>query len=407
MPNKIIQIPVPGSKSITNRVLPLLALSKKKTSIKNIGICDDTSYMIKALKKLKFKKQSTPIKIFTGNAGTATRFLTAFATLTGNTVIIDGDKRMRERPISELAKALTSLGAKVETKNGCPPIKIHPQKIKGGNIHIPGNISSQYITALLLTLPFAEKNSELIIDKKLLSKPYVEMTIKLLQQFEIKITNNKFEHFNIQGNQKISPPKTFTVESDTSCASYPAAYAALHPEKTILLKNIHKNSIQGDIRFLDYLKKMGCKVTETKTGTIIKGPTTLKSLGKVDMNETPDLVMTFAVLAIFTKGKTIIHNIENLRIKESDRISALENEIRKFRIEVKTGKDFIEIIGDPEKISKLEKSPISIETYNDHRIAMSFGILKDTFPKLNIQNPLCVKKSYPAFWKDIKKLTSS
>jgi len=403
MPNKIIQISVSGAKSITNRVLPLLALSKKKITIKNIGICDDTSYMIKALKKLKFKKQSSAIKIFTGNAGTATRFLTAFSTLTGNTVIIDGDKRMRNRPIEELTKALNSLGAKVDTKNGCPPIKIHPQKIQGEIIHIPGNISSQYITALLLTLPFADKNSELIVSTKLLSKPYVDMTIKLLQQFGIEIVNNKFEHFKIQGNQTVNPPKTFTIESDASSASYPAAYAALHPEKSILLKNISKNSIQGDIKFLDYLKKMGCKVTETKTGTMIQGPTILKSLGKVDMNETPDLVMTFAVMAMLTEGKTIIHNIENLRIKESDRISALENEIKKFGIKVRTGKDFIEIEGNPEKIRSI-LFPITIETYNDHRIAMAFAILKDIVPKLKIKNPNCVKKSYPSFWKDLKKL---
>jgi len=403
--SKIIQIQVPGSKSITNRVLPLLVLCKKKTSIKNIGICDDTSYMIKALKKLKFKKQSNPIKIFTGNAGTTTRFLTAFSTLTENTVIIEGDKRMNTRPISELTKALNSLGAKVETKNGCTPVKIHSKKIQGGKIHIPGNISSQYITALLLTLPFAEKNSELIIDKKLLSKPYVEMTIKLLQQFGIEIVNKNFAHFKIKGNQTIKPPKTFIVESDASSASYLAAHATLHPGKPVMLKNIRKNSIQGDIKFLEYLRKMGCEIVETKIGTIVKGTKNIKSLGKVDMNETPDLVMTFTILAMFTKGKTIIHNIENLRIKESDRISALETEIRKFGIKVKTGKDFIEIIGDPKKIHSIT-SPITIETYNDHRIAMSFAVLKDTVPKLKIENPSCVNKSYPTFWKDLKKLTS-
>jgi len=404
--SKIIQISVPGSKSITNRVLPLLALSKRKIPIKNIGICDDTSYMIKALKKLKFKKQSKPIKIFTGNAGTTTRFLTSFATLTGNTVIINGDKRMNERPIGELTKALNSLGTKVEVKNGCPPIKIHPQKIKGGKINIPGNISSQYITALLLTLPFAEQNSEIIIDKKLLSRPYVEMTIKLLQQFGIKVVNKNFAQLKVRGNQKINPPKSFIVESDMSSASYPAAYAALHSKKSVLLKNIHKNSIQGDIKFLDYLKKMGCKISHKKDGTKITGPKNLKSLGKFDMNKTPDLVMTFAVLAMFTKGITKIFNIANLRIKECDRISALENEIKKFGIKVRTGKDFIEIIGDPERLRDIN-SPISIDTYNDHRISMSFGILKDIIPKLKIKNPNCVKKSYATFWKDLEKLTKS
>lgn len=406
MSNKIIKISVPGSKSITNRVLPLLALSKQKTILKNIGICDDTMYMTKALKKLKFTKQSKPIKIFTGNAGTTTRFLTAFSTLTKNKVIITGDSRMNKRPIGELTKALNLLGAKVETKNVFPPITIHPQKIQGGKIHIPGNISSQYISALLITLPFAKKNSELIIDKKLLSKPYIEITLKVLQQFKIKIVNKNFAHFKIQGNQKISAPKTFVIESDASSASYSAAYTALHPGKSVLLKNIHKNSIQGDIKFLDFLKKMGCKISHKKEGTQITSPKILKSLGTVDMNGTPDLVMTFAVLAMFVKGKTRITNIANLKIKESDRISALESEISKFKVRIKTSKDFIEITGDPSKL-KNTKSSILINTYNDHRIAMSFGILTDLIPNLKIENPNCVRKSYTTFWKDLKKIQKS
>ncbi|OGJ42559.1 hypothetical protein A3B60_01565 [Candidatus Peregrinibacteria bacterium RIFCSPLOWO2_01_FULL_39_12] len=222
------------------------------------------------------------------------------------------------------------------------------------------------------------------------------------------------------------------MESDASSASYIGAYSALHPNKTILLKNICKNSMQGDIKFLSYLKKMGCKIIEQKNGTLVKGTSKLKPLGTVDMNETPDLVMTFAVLALFTKGKTKIINIKNLRIKETDRIIALENEIKKLAkfyrlsVKVKTGQDWIEITGSGQHekiristkssahspttwplILPREDSSISIETYNDHRMAMSFGILTDLFRNLTIENPNCVSKSYTTFWKDLKKISKT
>ncbi|MDD3861813.1 MAG: 3-phosphoshikimate 1-carboxyvinyltransferase [Candidatus Gracilibacteria bacterium] len=415
-----IKIQVPGSKSITNRVLLLASLSDKPIEIKNIGLCDDTKYMIEGLKKIRSANPSTtnnpttsknstnkPIKIFTANAGTATRFLTALATLQEKTIIIDGDKRMRERPISELTNALNTLGAKITSKNGVLPITIHPKKLQGGKLlKIKGNISSQYLSALLMTTPFATKNTTIKIEQKLCSTPYVKMTLSLLTQFGIKIVNKNFKQFIIQGNQKIRPPKTITIESDASSASYIGAYSALQPATPVFLEGITKNSIQGDIKFLDYLKKMGCKITFQKTGTLIKGVKTLKSLGVIDMNETPDLVMTFAILAIFTKGITKITNIKNLKIKETDRLQALKNEISKLGIKVKTSKNFIEIHGNPALLSQLKESssPTSIETYNDHRIAMSFAIAQDLLPFIKIKNRNCVSKSYTRFWNDLKKI---
>lgn len=404
MPIKPIEIQVPCSKSITNRVLLLASLANKKILIKNIGQCDDTKYMQLALKKLTDAKNSTkPINIFTGNAGTATRFLTALATLQNKTIKIDGDKRMRERPISELTNALNKLGAKITSKNGFLPLTIHTQKLQGGKVKLNGNISSQYLSAILMIAPFAKNPTTINIQNKLTSKPYIEMTIKLLQQFGIKIVNKNYAQFKIQGNQKIKALKTFQIESDASSASYIGAYAALHREKPVLLKNISKNSLQGDIKFLDYLKKIGCKVTAKNNDTLILGPKILKSLGKIDMNETPDLVMTFAILAMFTPGTTKITNIANLRIKETDRLQALKNEISKLGIKVKIGKDFIEIHGNPKLLTK-PHSNLQIETYNDHRIAMSFGIVQDLLPFLQIKNPNCVSKSYTTFWQDLKKL---
>lgn len=415
---KSIEIKVPGSKSITNRALVLCAMANGSTKIENAAICDDTKYMLKALSKLGIKviqkntditikgancifhKKKNPIKIYTGNAGTTTRFLCALASITENTIKIDGDKRMRERPIKELTKALNLLGAKIKDTNGYLPITIYPQKPQGNSIHLPGNISSQYLSAILMIAPCLNRTTIVNIDQKLYSKPYIDMTIKIARSFGIKIKNKKFEQFIIQP-QKINSAKIYKVESDASSASYPAAYSALHGKKSVLLIGIKKDFIQGDIKFLEYLKKMGCKITKHKKGTIITGPKKLKSLGKIDMNQTPDLVMTFAVLALFTPGTTTITNIENLRIKETDRISALKNELEKLDAKVETGKNYIKIHGLKE-IN--HKKSVTIETYNDHRIAMSFGILKDIFPNIKIKNPNCVSKSYTTFWEDLKSL---
>ncbi len=439
-----IEIKIPGSKSITNRALILASLSKETTILKNSAICDDTIYMIKALKKLgieisvknsqikikgnngKFLKQKNKIKIYTENAGTTTRFITALATLTKNEIIIDGNKQMQKRPIKELIKSLNNLGANIKSKTGCPPIHIYPSYLKGGKTKIKGNISSQYISALLMISPFAEKNTTIEIEQKLYSKPYIKTTLALLKKFKINIENKKFTQFKIKGNQKSISPKKLTIESDASSASYIGAYVAINKEKQVLLKNIFKNSIQGDIKFLDYLKQMGCEIKENKKGTIIKSPK--KNLNRnlqpinensnflhnntdniftktsVNMNETPDLVMTFAILALFTPGETLIKDIKNLRIKETNRLKALENELKKLKVKVKTGKDYIKIKGEKSIGLYENKKPITIETYDDHRIAMCFGIIQDFFPNIKIKNPKCVSKSYTTFWEDLNKL---
>lgn len=443
---KPIDISIPGSKSITNRALILAALSKGVSILKNAAICDDSTYMIKGLKKLgikihqkgstvkiigtggKFKKHIKPIKIFTGNAGTTTRFLTALASLTNNEIIIDGDARMRERPIKELATALNKLGAKIKITGDCPPLHIYPSKLHGGKISLPGNISSQYLSAILLISPFIREKTTINIEQKLYSRPYIDMTVQIAKYFGIKIINKNFRKFKIQEAHLRTQSKTISIESDASSASYFGAYAALHPRKSILLQNIHKNSLQGDIKFLKYLKKMGCKIIEQKNGTLIKGTRKLKSMGTIDMNETPDLVMTFAIISLFAQGKTKITNIANLKIKESDRIQALKNEIKKLinslnlekHIKINTGLDWLTIFVRNNRLefthvserenkkttsqdAKIYKSHIVIQTYNDHRMAMSFGILTDIFRNLTIQNPSCVSKSYTTFWKELKK----
>lgn len=394
-----VSITVPGSKSIANRALLLKALSKSNTEILNLPDCDDVKYMLKNLEILQQNKQNH--KLYTGNAGTTTRFLTAYCTLLEKNISINGDKRMQERPIKELTDALNKLGANIKTKNGCPPLEIHQEKLKGGNIKLKGNISSQYLSALLMCLPFCPQKSAIKIEQKLCSQPYVNITINLLKQFGIQIKNNKFAQFSIEP-QKSKAPKKLTVEADASSASYIGAYAALNPQKQITLKNINSKSIQGDIKFLQYLKKMGCEIKEIKNDTMIRGPKSLKALGLIDMNATPDLVMTFAVLAAFAKGKSKIINISNLRIKETDRLEALKNELGKIGTKVKTGKDYIEIIGE----ENFKPQKAKVKTYDDHRIAMAFGIIKNK-GELTIENPKCVVKSYPTFWQDLKKLQNA
>lgn len=430
----MLKIKVPGSKSITNRALLLNYLTGNKTKIKNLARSTDSDYLLACLKKIKTAKE-----FYTHNAGTTTRFLTALATLLERPITIKGDARMNQRPIKELTDALNQLGAKTQpAKNGCPPIKIHAQKLRGGKAQIRGDISSQYLTALLLVLPFAENDSEITIKGDLCSKPYVDITLKLLKSFGLKVQNHTYKKFTIQGNQHKLPQnsffhpdtrlaenfnrtvpkpvqedsnfqhnavdgwkKEFWIEPDASSASYPAAYAALHPHKSVHLDQIQKNSIQGDIIFLKLLKKMGCRITKTQTGTIIQGPKILRPLGEISMNDCPDLVMTFAVLAAFAQGTTKITDIANLTIKESDRLKALKTELTRLKVKTTITKSSITIEGQPNR--QLPEN-IEIKTYEDHRIAMSFAILQDLTKNLTIENPTCTEKSYKTFWQDLKKL---
>lgn len=393
----MLKIKVAGSKSITNRALLLNFLTGNKTKIQNLARSTDSDYLLACLKKIK-----TAQEFYTHNAGTTTRFFTALATLLNRNIEVTGDARMNQRPIKELTDALNQLGAKTKpSKTGCPPVQIQAQKLQGGKAKVRGDISSQYLTALLLVLPFAANDSVIEIKGDLCSKPYVDITLKLLKTFGLKVKNENYKNFLIKGNQKGQPPKSYTVEPDASSASYPAAYAALHPNKSVLLENIFKNSIQGDITFLKLLRKMGCRVNENQAGTTIQGPKTLKPLGEISMNDCPDLVMTFAILSAFANGKTKITNVENLRIKESDRLSALQTELTRLGIKATTTKSSITIHGHP---NHPLKANAAIHTYEDHRIAMSFALLQDLTKNLTIENPACTEKSYKTFWQDLKKL---
>ena len=356
---------------MSNRALILAYLAKlqtgKNSKLKNLSDCEDTTIMQNALKNFHTKK------IDVKDCGTAYRFLTALKFATKNPIEITGSKRLLSRPIKPLTKALKNLGKKIK---------------------IPGNISSQFISALLMVSPLAKTTTTIGITGEVFSKPYIKMTLILMKKFGIKIEHDKeLRIFKIAPNQKFKSRNLF-IEGDASSASYLGEYSALFNKK-VAIKNIPKNSIQGDIKFLEYLKKMGCKISHNKNLIKIEGTKQLKPLGTIDMNTTPDLVPTFAVLSAFANGTTKITNIANLKIKESDRISALKKELKKIGVKVKTGKDFIEIHGPTKSIKKNK----IIKTYNDHRITMAFAVLD-----LKTDNPKTVNKSYPLFWSDLKKL---
>lgn len=413
---------VPSSKSYSNRALIIAALAKGTSTLKNVLLCDDTLITIHALKNLgipikqqgknlliqgregAFKKPKKALHL--GNSGTAVRFLTAVLAINGIPSIITGDKRMQSRPIQDLVDALNQLGGEVQCTHGCPPIKIShkkfpkklAEKLKGGHAKIRGDISSQFLSALLIATPYAQKKTTISITTPLTSASYIDTTLDAIHHFGIKIKNGSglYKTFFIKPNQKYRTC-TYTVPADASSASYFLALAALHGTK-VTLKDIHF-SFQGDFQFLEILKKMGCHYTTSKNTITLKCPKKLKTLGYADLNNMPDAALTVAMVCAFAEGRSSLKGLHNLKYKESDRLKALECELKKIGVAAKSTKDGIVINGNPKKMHGAK-----IETYNDHRIAMCFAIMGTKIPKIFIRNPMCVAKTYPNFWKDLQKV---
>lgn len=403
----------PPSKSHTNRALVLAALTDGISVIKNYAICEDTIYMIRSLKKLgvkiiqkanelivygkggNFNKKN--VELFCGNAGTTFRFLTALSIFNSGEVTLTGSKRMLERPIGDLIEALNQLDIKIESNNGYPPVKVFGGYINPKPVKINAKKSSQFLSALLLIMPTLGKDFSIELENELPSLPYIKMTLQVLRDFGVKINHLEFRKFFLTKNLKLNPSKII-IESDTSSATYFFGSAAVL-RKRIKVNGLRKDTNQADIKFVKVLKKMGCDVKWGNDFVILTGKK-LKGI-TIDMNDAPDSVPALAVVSLFANGKTLIKNIENLRYKESDRIQALANELSKLGARVRTGKDFIEI--NPIK----NYNSAVIETYNDHRIAMSFAIAQLKIPEIKIKNPECVKKSFPDFWQEFNKMRVS
>jgi 3-phosphoshikimate 1-carboxyvinyltransferase len=403
---------VPGSKSYTNRALTIAAMAQGTSTLQGALLSDDTFVARQALGQLGLQVEqegttfevrgqhgefSVPEKpLYLGNSGTATRFFTAMLTLPGFSVTLTGNPRMQERPIGDLLDALNQLGASVKSVRGnnCPPVQIDAQRLRGGTATISGAISSQFLSALLMAAPYAQTDVTLQVRDKLVSKPYVDLTLDIMRQFGVQVTHEDYRQFFIPG-QQVYRGRTYMIEGDVSSATYFWGLAALLGQE-MRVTNIPSSSAQGDLGFVDVLEQMGCAVSRDATLTVT-GPSQLRPLGDIDLNALPDAAMTVAVLAAFCPGVTRIRNVWNLRVKETDRLQALTNELRKMGARVEELPDGLHIEGTPDRLHGAE-----IATYDDHRIAMCFGMAGARLPGIRIQEPACVAKTYPGFWDDLQ-----
>jgi 3-phosphoshikimate 1-carboxyvinyltransferase len=334
-------------------------------------------------------------EIFVVNSGTSMRFLTALSALKNGRTLLDGNERMRERPIGDLINGLNALGvnAHFKGKDGFPPVVIESQGFKGGKARIKGEESSQYISALLMIAPYAQEDVHLEITGQFVSKPYIDITLNVMSAFGINVKREDYHSFFVRAGQHYYP-RTYLIEGDASSASYFFAAAAITKER-IRVENFYPNSIQGDAGFLTILDQMGCEVIRGENWAEVRGKD-LRGM-EIDMNAMPDLVPTLAVTAAFAKGKTTIQNIGHLRLKESDRIQALVTELSKMGIRVEEGGDWLRVEGG-------KAHGAEIEPYRDHRIAMSFAIAGLVVQGVKIKEEECVNKSFPDFWEKLNEL---
>ena len=413
-------IALPGSKSLSNRVLLLAMLSEGETLIENLLDSDDVRRMVDALAKLKISYEEDrpnkritvrgvagriPVveaKLFLGNAGTAIRPLTAALTLGHGRFVLDGIERMRERPIQDLLEGLNQLGAHVRSihNTGCPPVEIIADGLQGGVTELSGAISSQYLTAILLTSPYAKTPVEIRIRDHLVSVPYVKMTIRLMSRFGVNVVvSEDFRNFYINAPQNYQSPETYFVEGDASSASYFLAGAAITGGSVTVI-GCGTESLQGDAQFAKVLEMMGAEVGWQSNEITVQGSGNLKGVD-VDMNEMPDAAMTLAVTALFAKGTTVIRNIYNWRLKETERLKAVSCELKKLGAFVEEGEDYL-IIAPPRELM-----PAKISTYDDHRMAMAFSLAACGEVPITILNPTCVSKTFPDYFDQLSKLTIS
>lgn len=404
----------PGSKSITNRALVCTALADGVSTLTGALDSEDTRVMIESLGRLGIEVEARDdnktlivhgtggqipameADLFCANSGTTIRFLTALATLGHGSFRLDGIERMRERPIRDLLDALNQFGAtaRSEADNGCPPVIIHANGLPGGTAKVRGNISSQFLSSLMMTAPAARSAVELVIDGPLVSQPYVEMTAAVMRSFGVVIEyDESMTRFHIPAPQMYQACK-YAIEPDASAASYFWATAAICGGE-VTVEGLSAKSLQGDVEFVSCLEKMGCQVRRSADATTVTGRP-LKGID-IDMNAISDTVQTLSVVALFAEGPTTIRNVGHIRHKETDRIVAVAHELRKFGAHVRESEDGLTI--QPGKLQ-----PAMIETYNDHRMAMSFALAGLKIGGVRILNPRCVDKTYPEFFHDLAEI---
>ncbi len=418
-------VQLPGSKSISNRVLLLSALSSGRTLIHDLLDSDDTRVMLTALQELGCgversvngvatdvaitgfggKLPSSPAKLFLGNAGTAMRPLTAALAVLGGDFALSGVPRMHERPIGDLVDALRQLGCEIDYtgNDGFPPLQIGLPRLKlDAPIAVRGDVSSQFLTALLLALPLvAKQDIHIDVIGELISKPYIDITLNLLTKFGIAVQRDGWKRFTIPGGAKYQSPSDIWVEADASSASYFIALGAISTpaNQSIRIEGLSENAIQGDIRFIDAARLMGAKITGGANHLeISRDAWPLKAID-LDCNHIPDAAMTLAVMALYAHDTTTLRNIASWRVKETDRIAAMATELRKLGATVVVGHDFISITPPVLKDWKAA----SIHTYDDHRIAMCFSLaaFNPAGIAVRIEDPQCVAKTFPEYFETL------
>jgi 3-phosphoshikimate 1-carboxyvinyltransferase len=407
-----MHILLPGSKSITNRALVMAALAKGSSVLSNPSFSEDSRYLWEALKQIGIRIDPLPDQakividgkggqfmggnkgVFLGNAGTAVRFLTSLLCLVPGTHKVDGDPQMRRRPIGGLVDCLNQLGGDVKCifKNGCPPVIIKGGKLKGGEALIDGRQSSQFISSVAMVSPYAQMDVQLGISGGLVSRGYLDMTLKLMQRFGVNVQRKGYSSLYIKVPQRYQPSE-LVIEPDAAGANYFLAIAAVTGGRAYI-SSLGTNSIQAETRFAKVLAQMGCKVVKRKDRIELKGE---RLCGiEIDMSDIPDSVQTLACVGLFASGPTRIRNVAHLRWKETDRISALCTELKRIGAGVKEFKDGLEIK------PALRYAPAVVNTYNDHRMAMSFAVAGAMIPGLKISGYLAVSKSLPEFWDILK-----
>ena len=401
------EVTVPGSKSYTHRMLIAAALSDGECRIRNPLLSEDTLLTLQALRQMGIRIDDTAkdqiivagssgrlkpcaVRIFLGNSGTSMRLLTAVAALGQGTFTLTGTDRMAERPIQDLIVALEQLGIRIRSKNrnGCPPVEVTGKTMNGGPVNINCRTSSQYLSALLLIAPYTNRGLDILVTEGPVSKPYVDMTVNVMDQFGVIVTREGYDRFRVAGRQ-VYRAGAHAVEPDASQAGYFWAAAAVCGTE-IKVKGVTAGSCQGDVNFAKLLATMGCAIATEPDGITVCGRHL--QAADVDMGDMPDMVPTLAVVAAFAKGTTIIRNVSHLKAKESDRLASVVNELVKMGIDARCSADELIVTGG-------KPHGAEIETYGDHRIAMSFAVAGLVAPLTIIRDENCVAKSFPDFWK--------
>ena len=412
------EVVLPGSKSLSNRILLLAALCDGATTVTNLLDSDDIRRMLEALNAMGIdvelnddKTQATvygqggrltspQAPLFLGNAGTAYRPLTAVLATTQGEFELAGEPRMEERPIGHLVDALHTLGADVRylKSQDYPPLAIKGQRLAGGNVTIDGSISSQFLTALLMAAPLFSGDTTITIEGELVSKPYIDITIGVMAKFGVKVSNNDYQSFVVSGGQKYVSPGDIMVEGDASSASYFIAAAAINGGE-ITIHGVGSDSVQGDIGFAKVMEQVGANI-QWHPNKLVVSKGELNAVD-IDANAIPDAAMTLATVALFAKGKTAIRNIYNWRVKETDRLYAMATELKKLGAEVVEGHDYIEIT------PATQLNDVAIDTYNDHRIAMCFSMVAVGGWPVTINDPGCTAKTFPTYFDTLASVSHS